>query len=614
MPFAEPLGLFALAATVPVIAAYLLRPRRIKRTVPSILFFMSEEGDNLQRFFKRFVKDILLPLQLIAIALIALALSGPYILSTESVIGGDVSLVLDASGSMGADDRFQDALELAGKYLGESNTIILARSTPAVVVEDVSPSEARRTLSHLQPSAAPADLASAILLASDRLPTGGKIVVISDLSYYKGTSPLAAVSIARSNGHEVIIEKVGNPEDNVGIVNGWLEGVSGSYTFMYGIRNYGDSPVRVTVKLKNGGKSIGQSQLVFIGAHTTEFLSVSGLPRGLTQISISPGGALATDDIANIYIPPANTATVMFEGDVASPALIALQVLPNTDVSVLNSSTTLPSLAGYDIVVLGDSTLNRDLVLRLKPYVESGGSLVVLGSERFVGNESDGVYNLLAELLPVEPSTVLNETMLSVVHLDDITQEIPFDEVSVKKIISATPKSGAITLVETRERSAVLSYWRVGEGVVVWLGLSDVAGWDDFPSKPQYPLFWNLMISWLTGAEDPQSLNRATGDILVFETETEVDTPRGHMITQTLPLDDVGVYHVDGQTYAVSMLNIYESDTTRVGDAIEPGTYGSSTSTRENVESRVELGWVPLIAFLIAVVLELYILRRRGEL
>jgi len=111
-------GLAFLGLALPVILLYLLRMRRQTQRVPSTLLWR-EALDDLHSAtpFRRLRKNLLLLLQLLIIAVLALALARPLIQARRSV-GQSMVVVLDGSASMLARDadggsRFEAALQEA---------------------------------------------------------------------------------------------------------------------------------------------------------------------------------------------------------------------------------------------------------------------------------------------------------------------------------------------------------------------------------------------------------------------------------------------------------------------------------------------------------------------
>src|SRR3989344_6144992 len=90
----SPFGLAALAGIIPLIIVYLIRPRPHEEIIPSLMFLMRKHGESLtSSFLRKLLYNLLLILQVIAIALIALSLAQPFILVTEASVLGHTVIV-----------------------------------------------------------------------------------------------------------------------------------------------------------------------------------------------------------------------------------------------------------------------------------------------------------------------------------------------------------------------------------------------------------------------------------------------------------------------------------------------------------------------------------------
>ncbi|MHC1592480.1 MAG: DUF7408 domain-containing protein [Methermicoccaceae archaeon] len=612
MPF-ENMGAFlATAGILPLVLLYLLKPRTLRMRISSVILLLAtKEKSKMVSMFQRLIKDPLLLLQILFIILIALAAAGPFLPTSQAVAQGNVALVIDASGSMQSDQRFKEAIQMAGDVLGETNTIVLAEKLPILAAEGVPPARAREVLSQLRAGATGADIASAMLLASQKLPKGeGTVVVLSDFSHYEGDSPITARTIAMADGHDVVLIKVGEQTDNIGIVNGWLTRADGGYTYTYEIRNYMKRTVSFTVKIITEAGTVSERRV--LGAGESKLYTVSSLPTGTTKIALEVSDGLKADNTAYISIPATSKRDVLFIGEESSPARVALSVPSENRVHLSSREREQEGFAGIDVVVLGDENITtpENLGIRLKTFLAAGGSVVVLGSKMLLEDEA------LNPLLPVEVLNTTEESVLVVKKRVEFLENVPFAQVGVKKSLGAEAKDGATVLITTSDGSPVLAYWNVERGKVVYLGMSDTEEWDNFPSKPEYPIFWLKLISWLTGVADVQSYNLKAGSVLTLDEEGLVSTPTQQLTTAALLLDEVGIYTADERKYAVSMLNPRESDVNGVGVSVQDVEQFSSSQEgiTEQLSGKLDLGWLAILAGAMLAIVELVVLRRRGEL
>lgn len=114
--------LLFLAAVPVIIILYLLKPRGKDRQVSSILLWQRLlKNEKSRTFFEKFVHNILMYLQILAAALLTVALMAPFLLA-QGQGGGRKILLLDTSGSMQhlgsfGKTRLEEAVEQACAYV-----------------------------------------------------------------------------------------------------------------------------------------------------------------------------------------------------------------------------------------------------------------------------------------------------------------------------------------------------------------------------------------------------------------------------------------------------------------------------------------------------------------
>ncbi|NJD53635.1 MAG: hypothetical protein FIB07_12295 [Candidatus Methanoperedens sp.] len=616
MQFANETGLYALLSIIPLIIIYLLRPRAKKIKIPSVMFLLDIEKKKRLNIFRKFLKDPLFLIQLLALIIMSLSVAAPFIMATEEAGGGSTVIVLDGSGSMQADGKFTKAVAEANKFLSAKNTIFLAQSVPLMVMKEAPASSATDALSKLKAKATGVDLSSAILQGRRMLPEGGRIVVISDFINWDGDSPAIAKKVAEASGIRVDFITVSGRTDNIGIVNGWFES-GGDYKVV--IKNFNndarDVNIDVTINDKNAVKDT-----INVKGMSSEYFSISdiSLNPGITKISIDSNDALPVDNNAFVYIPPSMQRDVLYITDnPKSPSIVALGLIPNTKVTKAGPES-IPSMSGNIVVV--SAPLPQDAVKKLEEYVSSGGTAVIIASP--------GLTNM--SLLPVEPGAPGNKTSLNIVRRTTITDGIDIEKTDVSRYFKARLKENAVGLVESgdKEKSAILAYWRFGKGTVIYSGLADPRGnniydplneqvWNDLHTLPDYPLFWKQMLEWIKGSLDVTEYNAITGMLIKFPASVKVDTPTDKVTTDTLLLDEVGIYDIPGKSVAVNMYNERESNLISSGLAAEESNVSTSQHiaySPETIRKQKDLDIYFIMAAMFLILLELYYLRWRGEL
>ncbi|MCX9082146.1 MAG: VWA domain-containing protein [Candidatus Methanoperedens sp.] len=614
LDFANKAGLYALLSIIPLIIIYLLRPRARKIKIPSVMFLLDIEKKRRLNIFRKFLKDPLFLIQLLALIIISLAIAAPFIMANEEAGGGSTVIILDGSASMQADSRFEKAVLEANKFLSAKNTIILAQSIPLMVMKEAPASSAKDALTKLKAKATVVDLSGAIILGRRMLPEGGRIVVISDFISWNGDSPEIAKKVAQASGINVDFITVSGRNDNIGIVNGWFES-AGDYKIV--IKNFNRDARDVKIDVSINDKIVVTSSINVKG-QSSEYFSISdlNLNPGTTRISISPDDALAVDNNAFIYMPPSMQRDVLFITDnPKSPSIVALGLIPDTKVTNADPKS-IPSMAG---IVVASTTLPQDAMKKLSDYVSSGGTAVIIASPDLTD----------MDILPVERGTFSNNsTSLNIVRQSTITAGIDIKKTNVKKYFKARLKNTAVGLIESgdREKSAILAYWKYGKGTVIYSGLADPRGnniydplnenvWNDLHTLPEYPLFWKQMLEWIKGSLDVAEYNAKTGMLIKFPVSVTVNTPSDRVTTDTLLLDEVGIFEVPGKSIAVNLYDERESNL--VGGGIEESNVSASKELvykPETIRKPRNFDDYFIIGGMFLVFLELFYLRWRGEL
>jgi hypothetical protein len=580
MPLHNPLALLGLLSVIPLIIVYLIRPRPKEMLFSSTIFLREGEAER-SAVLSRLIKDPLFWVQLLVLCSLSIAAAGPYTVSLQPS-QSHLAVVLDTSASMQA--SFVQALETIDPYLGgyQKISIVLAESIPAVALEAGSAEEARDVLAATKPKAVSADLSSAMSLAQGLLGSeGGNVLVVSDFISWAGENPEATRNLLEAKGVGAVFAKVSGRTDNVAIVGGWDVQGLGFVNHTCLVHNFG--PTRtVTLKVEGPGGSSSRSTTIPQGGDF--YLSFSAYP-GLNKISMQVDDAITWDNQAFLLVLEVRGTRALYLGEDA-PALAALNSLPN--LQVLRSG----DVESFDLVVLGK---NASLDGRLNRYIDGGGRAVYLAYTP----ESP-------ELLPVKVNGEAKGPANLWVRSQGFAEDIHFEEIGLFSCLDASARRRSVTLVEANG-APVLSYWRLGKGLVIYDGLEKDS---DFYMRPEYPIFWYQMVNWLTGAPRISDSNRKTGEVVPLGEATAVEAPSGTLTTTgALLLDEVGLYRFSGKSVAANMYDPLESNL--AGGASYPaGEFKPSSG--ETVAEQDLSGWIMALAAL-ALVVELAIMRWRRE-
>lgn len=528
----------------------------------------------------RLVNDPLFWVQLLALCSLSVAAAGPY--STDvAPASSHLVVVLDCSASMQA--SFSRALEMIDPYLDKYQrvSIVFAASRADVTLQEGNAAEARDVLRQAEPKAVSSDLSSGMTLAENLLSSeGGHILVVSDFISWTGDDPSSTRKILEADGRvSIVFADSYQGGDNLAMVEAWDVPGPGYVNHTALVHNYGSAK---TVTIKIDGPGGEDSRTVQVDEEDEYYLTFTAYP-GVNEISLDIDDAVSWDNHAYISVSDTGKKSVLYLGE-ESPALAALRSLPNVQVK-----TTGKPEDNDLVVVAKNASLNGEL----NRYID-GGRVIFIAS----GQESP-------EFLPVRVTGVEAGPAIPWVRNEGFAKGLHFDEIGLFQFPKATSRKGSTTMVEANG-APILSYWRLGKGLVVYSGLEMDS---DFYLRPEYPIFWYQMINWVTDVPDVSQSNRKTGEIIHLGEPTLVETPSTSLTTSSLILDEVGVYRYQGQTVAANMYDPKESSLRRDGTVVAGQFTGGSRET--TVEKDLSNWIIALAAF--AVLLELVVMRKRKE-
>ncbi|WP_132057575.1 vWA domain-containing protein [Halorussus amylolyticus] len=602
--FLTPFGIVALAAAIPILLLYLLKPDPTRVTFPAVEFLLGDTDEQRRHpALRRLQRSGLLAIQLLAVAAFAISLASPYVPVSEERAVEETVVVVDASASMATQadgtTRFDRAVAAAKDDATDRTSVVVAGPETAVRAQGVPAPEARSALDDLRVTGASGDLASAIDRGATIAGDDARIVVASDFADDGWTT---AVSAARARGHAVELRQFDEGgSDNVGVVDYSFD--AGSVSVQ--VKNFGDSAVERRVEFGSESKSLALDP----GDVKTATLPV---PAGGGDLRLTPGDSFPVDDRVPVAAPDDPTIDVLVVTNDENRALTtALSVIRGTDVTVKNPPASVSG--SYDVVVFSGVEPGRLLDGTRQVARETlsrGGGVVVQAQPNLSAVEYGG-------LLPVEPEGTAENPAVGQPADSPLTAGVAFPAPS--SYVEAELRDGR-ALLETTNGTPLLATASVDDGKVLYYGYST----DDstFERNYRYPVFWKRAIYDLTGRQPLSERNRATGERVRFagnasDGEATVETPAGRREAGTLTLGHVGFYEGAGERYAASLADADESNVTAASATEAAGATGGEGTSNERTESRtVPLDLTGLAAGGVAalVLLELGFLRYRGDL
>ena len=271
--FLSPGFAWALAAPVAIVVLYLLRRRYLPRQVPSVFLWRRSLRDYAaNRPFQRLMKNLLLPLQVLAALALALALMRPALPGGEA---GRTVFVFDLSGSMQAETDGRIRLSLAKDAAlariaelpaEEEITVVAAGEEARRLLLNGTREEAEKTIASIACGRGGADFDRALTLAkaitegkdavgvfvvpdraAPRITVFSDALRLSDLHTRLGDTPLSVVN-------------VGDPAENRAVCSLTAEGGKAFAR----VANFGQ-PCTVTLTCEADGVLCGATEITIPG-------------------------------------------------------------------------------------------------------------------------------------------------------------------------------------------------------------------------------------------------------------------------------------------------------------------------------------------------------------
>ena len=352
--FLSPGFAWAFAAPAAVLVLYLLRRRFQPRRVPSVFLWRRSIRDySANRPFQRLMKNLLLPLQILALLALALAMMRPAIPGGEA---GRTVLIFDVSGSMNARTEGKTRLDLAKERAfrlmdtlpaEEKITVLTAGEETKRLALNADREQAGKAVSSVACERGGADLNNALTLAAavageDGAKEGSAVIVFSDTFRPEDVH-------LRNNGYSLTILNSGRGTENRAVYS--LTAEPGKAFAR--AANYGED-CSVTLVCEADGVLCGAKEAQ-IPAGETAGVSFD-LPENAetVRVSLREKDSLAEDNAAETAVkrPAARKAAVTGDSVFLESAL---RVRP--DLTVIRTETDALEGTGADLYVLGTDPL-----------------------------------------------------------------------------------------------------------------------------------------------------------------------------------------------------------------------------------------------------------------
>ncbi len=475
MRFDAPLNLWFLAAVPIVVLFYILKARRREHEVSSTFLWEDLLKDiEASRPWQKLRHNILMYLQILAVALLALGLARPVLLA-GGTFGRSTVLLLDGSASMRATDvspdRFSWASARAAEIISamrpqDSVAIILVKEQPVPVVPMTREKrDALNGLSHAEPGYGAAAFDPAISLAKSMLAgrPAPRIVLLSD-GGVDASDPALPSSI------EFVHVPCGSERpSNTGIVSvGTRTGAQG-VSVLVRVANYGISESQATVDISSGALAVGR-RTVTIKPGTSESITLEGLgasPYVAAHVS-SPGDSFAADDEAYAIMEGAGDLNILLVTAQNMFLERSLALRPGARVYITAPEDYAPS-PRYSLYVF-DGWVPDELPL---------APVLVFNPPRAVGPITPGPLEKIARTLAPQSD-------------HQIMKFVDLQGVAVNEGKKLTLGAGATPLL-TAGAPLAAAWEGLTKGIVVGFDVHE----SNMPLKPCFPVFVCNALEWL---------------------------------------------------------------------------------------------------------------------
>ncbi|MBD3361551.1 hypothetical protein GF358_02035 [Candidatus Woesearchaeota archaeon] len=595
--FAEKAGLIALAALIPFILLYLIRPRPKTLKIPSLMFFSKEYGRNkLLSFLRNFIRDWLFIIQLLLLLALLFSVAKPYTIYKHDITARNTVLVIDVSASMQAEEglqtRFGKAIKKARASLGSTNTIILAKDVPLIALKEASSSDAIDFLRELTPLDTASRIGDAIILAGEAL-SEGRVVVISDFQNTGGQDPEIAKGILESKGLVVNFIDVAEKEvSNVGFTDVSLE--DNQVTAF--IKNFDEKPKTITLDINGDKKEIS------IPANSVEPYQFE-TPKGMTKLTITTSDDFDVDNVLYISAPEEDTAKVLLITN--NESIFLMNALDASGlIGVEKTEPPVVKTGEHDVYVLHNIEKNKILTGTyedLLKQVEKGAAVVIHAQD-------DSANINYGDLLPLKLTDKAEKSYLVVDQVNRFTKNIDFG--STVDFHFKTKDNRGVSLVSA-DNSSLITLYEKGAGKIVYFGFLE--GASEFRFAPSYPIFWTELIKYMTDKQEINNLNYKTKDTLILDSKQKIILPSRKAVRQAVYLlEQAGVYELEDRKIAVNLLNEMESNLNR---EVSFGAKSVDYELRPVKEDRkFQFEYTLIILGAILLILELFYVKLRGDI
>jgi hypothetical protein len=660
MSFASPLWLLLLILIPVIVILHAISLRWRSTPVSSLVFWeeaLRERTASMR--LRRLLGSLVLLLQILAVAALAVALAGPR-LSVRGFLGaGDTILVLDATASMqtreGGSTRFDIArargLEIvSGLRRGSRMAVILAARAPHLAQAFTDDRAAlRRSLQAARATDEPGDVSDSMVFALSLRDArrGDQVVLVTDGAF----ESLGSIDTARPWIH---VQLVGSPRDNAGITGlAFRRAAAGAapYELFLAVQNSGrrrTAPLTISV---DRIAIVSRTLALAPGERFALSVPWTGPTTGRVEAYLQTADDFPVDDRAYAVFAAARQLRVRVVGPAAYFTQKALAALPGITVRTetkpgpgLEDVSPSPGSArppGADKAIPGAIAFVDDVIVyeNVQPPAlgtqntaiapgalgSSGGENAAIASgARESGTSNFILFGAVPPDLPVRDTGRIERPLVTGwSRSDPLLASVSLAGLAIGSALALEQGPGFRVLAASGESPLILTWDHAGLKVLM---LAFDPQESDFPLRAGFPVLMANALSWFSPAwlavqaeqgqaGVPRSLvtQGAAGLTVVKPDGTRVPLSASGPTVDFLDTDRAGFYRVENGASATEFAVNLASDTeTDVAPRFAlPGTAAADTPPSP-LSSPI---WSALAAMALALVLAEWIawLRASGR-
>jgi hypothetical protein len=583
--FLNPIGIFALFAIPIVLIIYFLKKKTVQTYLPSMMFLLSEQGKKKYKWFPRIPFNWLLLVHILLVLAISAAILEPYIWTSQSATSEHTIIILDNSASMQTANRFDAAKQDAISKLGLKNTIIVTSPKPIILAKDANYLTARNVITAQKVTDAPTPLLETLAYTQSLNLQAGTMHIFSD--FIPTTQGDVFNGMAKLRSNVIIPHLYTQGKNTLGFID--LKITEQNATFV--VKNFENTPVDATL-------IIGQQRQDLRLAPLDVATITIPTPTERLTLRLTPNDEFMADNI--LYIVPSQKPQKSALYFTNSPNVYTQTALSVIDFVTYNTHAP-PGYAnaeGYSIFIFENVETDKILPSNIDDAldaVHNGGVMIIKISDRmrtFPQNEA-------FPYIQINPKTTGTIELVPSEYTKGLTAS------SKEDVYTIVPRNDTIPLIVSNGQQ-VVSYRKHGQGIIVYYGINDENFEGRFRETYAFPILMQRLMKGVFVIPEIYETHQKTGST-VFGIGTAQIEQTKETIQLPYVTERVGHINVNGVIYAINHIHPDESIVTNHLDINEIPTLF------ENAPAKFELTKFIAALIIILLLLELYVMRRRGN-